>query len=258
MTLRHTKPDFGAPTTQLSSPAYTADVLEGLGRIGAIGLYTRGGKVLYATSFEDGLAGWVQKISGTGAISIDNAIAFHGAASVKMTPQSASAFDVLLEKRFPLMFHTRYGLEALISMDALATGFELFLGFLSQKYGTVPQYAVKYDQPSATLKYLDSAGNFTTFASSIPDLRNISGDASPIWILAKLLVSADPSAFGYHAFVLNDLIYDMRALDYRNTASASPNPRLTAQVWAFDTSGGQHPTRVDCLLLTTDEPAYVS
>jgi hypothetical protein len=246
-----------APVALSSAAAvYSGDALEAAARFGAIGIYTRAGKAIYATSFEDGLAGWTKKIFGTGAVAIDNTLSFHGGASVKLTPNSVTDWSAIIEKRFPLIYRSRYGIETLFSMDPAATGWEMFVGFLSQKYASVPQYAVKYDKPSDTLKYLDSGGTFTTFATGLADLRTEAA-GTPLWVLAKLVVNAD-YPFGYHAFILNDVTYDMRALDFRNTASASTNPRLTVQLWAFDTGGANKPTWADCFLLTTDEPPYVS
>ncbi len=255
MVLRLTGPDDGADPSQLASSAYSADVLEALTRIGSIGSWTRAGRVLYATSFEAGIGGW-SRTPLVGSVSVDRSRPFHGAQCLKITPQTASPFECLTAKRFPLVFHKRYGIEALISMDALATGWELFAGFLSQQFGTVPQFAVKYDKGTDALYHLNSSGAWTQFATGVADLR--STDEPPLWVLAKLIVSADPTGFGYHAFILNDRVYDMRSLSFLNSASASSNPRLTVQLWAFDTSGGAHPVYFDCFILTTDEPVYVS
>ncbi len=252
MTLRHTRPDFGVPPSVFSSPGSSQDVIEALTRIGAIGTWLRGGKVLYATSWEDGPGGWTSLIPSS--VGVDRSRSFHGATSWRLTPPPAGTSSTSY-KKFPLIHHSRYGLEVLVSMDAAATGFSIALFFYSALYSVSPKFEVRYDQPSGSFSYLNGLNGYTAFATGLPDLRTL--DTIPSWFLLKFIVSAEPGAFGYHALVLNDQIFDMRSLPYFQ-APQTTQPRLTAQLMAFDTSLGQHPTYFDCFLLTTDEPLYVT
>lgn len=251
------RPEYNLPQGLLGGAEF--DSFEPLARIGALGAFTRQGRMLYGTSFEAGLAGWTPIVFNSGSVTIDTAMAFHGAASLKLVPGTVGAnIDCYAQKRFPAIFHGMYALEAIVNMDALATGFRMFLGMLSNG-ASVPQYGAQYDKATNSFLYFDVNGNWTQAPNTVnqPDLRNISGDTVPIWILMKLVVSMNPTSLGYHALIINDQVYDWRSLSFRNTVPAALNPRLTVYFVPLDTAGTQHPCHVDSMLLTTDEPSYV-
>lgn len=247
------RPEFNLPQGLLGGAEF--DAFEPLARIGAIGTFTRQGRLLYGTSFEAGLAGWSFGLATD--VMIDTTRPFHGANCMKILPPVASPFVNTVSKRFPMIYHAMYGVEILASMDAAATGWMLSVGAVSPKLGLTPEFQVWYDRGAATLSYENSGGTLSVFATGVPELRSISADITPIWFVAKMVFNLDPTALGYHAFILNDAIYDMRALSFKNSAPANLNPRLTLQIGAIDTTGARHPVYYDCFLLTTDEPTYV-
>lgn len=236
--------DWGqSAATATVSPV--ADLGELAARLGSIDVYSRSGNVFYLDSFESGLAGWQQQLSGIGAaIALDGTVAYSPPVSVRMTGGSDASAFALLTRIMPVVQLARLGAELSFSMP---TAHEHISLSVAQTDGAnLFRFRIRIDATASQLRVLAADGSDTVFAT--PTIET--GDER-VWHTAKLVV--DVANLRYTRFYLDSSSYVLSAFTPFSSALVL-FPQLELQLGVVSRAGQNDQMVLDDVILTINEP----
>ncbi len=277
MTLRHTRPDFGAASTEFPSSGYSQDTLEAMARIGAPN-NRRSGRVLYATGFEQGFDDWTP-VSSSGGVSPNNWVSlwrgdagvsvprtYRGSSSLKIVADTVADADgdkyAQAIKLLAPIWSGNIAAEITFGISAGLTHFALFFVWRQLGGGVSEERkgAILFDFANALMKRLTTGtggvgGSQWQSIGSIPggDMRPSLG-TSIRWANLKLVLSSTLTQ--YHRLFFNR--YDLSSLiDGLAAQISTPGAATfeTLQVYprAYDQAGAGNYAIIDDVIVTQDE-----
>ena len=242
--MAHGTPDWGV-TAGGTTVYQLTDLGELAVRLGSPISHDRRGDVAWWDDFECGLAKWVSNPGGTGSdFALSTARARNGKYSALLTAGSAFGSSKGMVKRVPVPSLLALGFEHSFS---LGSDLEV-LSIIYQLYDGTNRvtYEVRWVQDDLELRYGNSAGGFTAFASGIDLLQ--SADLFHTWKLV-----GDPLAGEYVRCILNDVEYPLSGIAAPVAADASL-PHMLVNVVIEGRLGQNDTVYVDDAIITQNEP----
>jgi len=220
------------------------DMAELAARLGAPVTYNRFGSLLFADTFESGLAAWTIAVNGVGgSVLPSNTRSWEGELSVRMLSGTGVTPDVAISKYMPPIADTNIGIQAAFALDTNLVQYDMYVtcGDGARRYF----YRVRYDHAAGTLAYRSGLAAYTVFATPGPLF-----DQANNFHNMKLVVNNTGKE--YIRFYLDNVAYPMTGIAvYQDGLLINPFMQVGFKVWgdgALDTV-----LYLDSFVLTYDE-----
>lgn len=221
------------------------DLAELAARLGSINTFDRRGNVVWLDDFEGGVSGWHKVGAGTGnALDVSSKYARSGGYAARLTSGSEEGSSCRMERYFPYPVPGKIGFEISFTIDANTE--TIHIGFVGLDGTTYFWGAVRYYPDDDTLKYGNTGGTFTSFATGVDLLEN-----DYYFHTAKLVI--DVVTGKYVRFILDDAEYDLSEYDYYSDPLAE-TPYMFAGFQIFCEKDTNPVSYVDDAILTQNEP----
>lgn len=243
--MAHGQPDFGLYAAK-ATVSGLADIGELAARLGSIATFDRRGDIVWFDDFEGDVDKWYQDLEGTdAAIVVSPDAARNGSFSAKLTTGDEIDDFAMVLHYLPYPVTSRVGFE--ISFTTEDNLSELI--FSQRLYdGDYEHYArLRYLPATDVLQYLDSGAVWRDLATSL-DLY----DATYIFHTIKLVIDLDTHK--YIRAILDDVEYDMSALNYRHTADPDTTPHWEQIADMITGVNDNVSNYVDDAVVTQNEP----
>ncbi len=216
----------------------TARLLHGMGALEG------GGRTLWATGFEDGLA----EVQVYGTVAVDTAVAFQEAQSAKLTTGIVAGDAARVQKMFLPLENERVGLEIMYSTGEDLQDMQLRIR-IDRGSGDVDTAMVRAYVSGATKKL-----QYGTGADTAPVWNDIADVGIPLHtqIFNHFKLVVDPVTRKIVRIVFNGVIYD--GLDYDfTTASTVVDPHDSFEVRFVTGEAAAKVAYIDNMIITGGE-----
>ena len=237
-------PDWGGLPAPLTVHEVT-DLGELAARLGSVVTYHRGGIVLFVEDFADGMNRWVTVVQGAGdVVDLSLTRSLNGLLSARLLAASILNPLTRLYTELPRQIPSVIGGEIAFSMDG-ATG-EVQLELSQHDGNTFLAGSVLYDPVNDLVRYIDSAGNWTTLASSV---NLVTSD----YVFHRMKLVTDIVNEEYVKVLLDDQAYSLSGVALHNNPVQGLGG-LSIQVTNQGVVGESHAVYVDRVIVTQNEP----
>lgn len=239
----------GAPDWGLWGPAQASGLMDDEGelaaRLGSPVRWDRRGDVLYQTSFENGLEGWVTDGVGAGtSVDLYTGIALTGAYSIRLIKGDGDGGISGIHRFIAPLVISKYGLEVGFTVTEFLRYFTISLTI---DLNTVPYMGrVRYDPGATALQYSDINGIWQPIDPAFTLLPIVG-----LFYKVKLII--DATDLTYTRVLINDLDYPFPpgvALDA--TSLAAPD-YLRVDILASGPGDDRPPIYIDDVVVTQAE-----
>jgi len=220
------------------------DMAELAARLGSPVVYHRFGSLLFADTFEYGLAAWTITENGVGAtVRASNARSWEGELAVQIVSGTGGTPYAGISKYMPPISETNIGVHVAFALDTNLDYYEsaLTCGDGTKRY----QYRIRYDHTAGTLSYLSGLGAYTVFATP-----GVLFDSANNFHNLKLVV--DNTRKEYVRFYFDNIVYPMTGLPvYQDNLLINPFMQVLFRVWGDGVASTTF--YLDSFVLTYDE-----
>jgi len=200
------------------------DMAELAARLGAPVTYNRFGSLLFADTFESGLAAWTITVNGVaGSVRPSNTQSWEGELSVQLVSGTGAAPDSAITKYMPPIADTNIGVQSAFALDTNLDYYEMGItcGDGAKRY----YYRVRYDHATGTLAYRSGLVAYTVFATP-----GTLFDQANNFHNMKLVVNNTRKE--YIRFYLDNVAYPMTGLGvYQDDLIINPFMQVRFKVW---------------------------
>ena len=213
-------------------------------RLGSVVRYHRGGNVLLAEGFEEGLSGWDTNGDGAGReVVISNDRSFTGGYSCRITSGTGLEPFMGIMKYMPPVGECLIGLQTCFSLNSHVSYLDFKITY--GKPGLGSYFSIKYDHVHGTLSYEDTTAAWDEFASP-----GVLYDGLGNWHNIKLVV--DMVTGSHVKAYLDGHAYDMTGLMPR-TGAWLPGPFLGVYLYVHGKSADSGIVYFDNVVATYNE-----
>jgi hypothetical protein len=242
--MAHTLPDY-TTKYKLATIFGQIDTGELAARLFSPISYDRRGNIVFIDTFEETTPGWKSTISGVGGtFTFVNTESYQGNYSMRLNPLNTTGSYVNGYKLIEPVPLQKIGLEFVCYMENPFTivDFCIDVNNVNGNYETT----IRYTRTGGTVKYLDSAGNYTLLTGTKSLINGFHN-----WCHMKLVV--DFSKEEYMRALIADKTFDMTGLPIKK-AAAGTSDYISIRIQSTAEADFPAALYVDNVIITQNEP----
>jgi len=235
-------PDWGeyAPQEYFSK---SFDIYELSTRLGSPVVYSRTGTVMYATSFNNGLEGWIPLTFGTQVICPSAKSPWLGGYSLLFDDDRSELDLPSITKYFPAVIKSNYGLEVIFQNTSQYTDMNFVLYICTDS--TENEFNIEYNVETHEIKLKDSNGDMITVLDVGTGIYHKNR-----WYFIKFTV--DPVNHKYKKLFFNDRTVDISGYACKIT-NVSYFDRLVVTIYCGGTTSSAIKSYIGSIIITQNE-----